>query len=108
MLNKKEDEVDSMIDSGVQFRFMTARPGNISYTPLGWISAVQTQGTKICVGLQMGFVAASMTGNGSFSHIADPVCVRSSRVFPRRLTMTYIFASRENKLLDNDCLFICV
>ena len=74
MLNKKEDEVDSMIDSGVQFRFMTARPGNISYTPLGWISAVQTQGTKICVGLQMGFVAASMMGNGSFSHIADPVC----------------------------------
>ena len=74
MLNKKEDEVDSMIDSGVQFRFMTARPGNISYTPLGWISAVQTQETKICVGLQMGFVAASMMGIGSFSHIADPVC----------------------------------
>ena len=74
MLNKKEDEVDSMIDSGVQFRFMTARPGNISYTPLGWISAVQIQGTNICVGLQMGFVAASMMGNGSFSHIADPVC----------------------------------
>ena len=83
MLNKKEDEVDSMIDSGVQFRFMTARPGNISYTPLGWISAVQTQGTKICVGLQMGFVAASMMGNGSFSHIADPVCV-FVKSFPKK------------------------
>ena len=65
--------MDAMIDSGVCFRFMMCKPGHISYTPLGWISACQTQGTKICVGLQMGFVAASCTGNGSFSYIADPV-----------------------------------
>ena len=62
-----------MIDSGVQFRFMTTKPGHMSYTPLGWISAIQVQGTKICVGVQMGFVAASVIGNTSFSHIADPV-----------------------------------
>ena len=75
--------MDSMIDSGVQFRFMSARPGNVSYVPLGWISAVQTQGTKICVGLQMGFVAASMMGNASFSHIADPVSAFATS-FPKK------------------------
>ena len=107
MLNQKEDEVDSMIDSGVQFRFMTARPGNISYTPLGWISAVQTQGTKICVGLQMGFVAASMMGNGSFSLIADPVCA-FVKSFPKKAHNDINICIERNKLLDNDCLFICV
>jgi hypothetical protein len=72
-----------MIDAGVEWRFMTARPGNISYVPLGWISAVQTQGTKICVGVQMGFVAASSMGNASFSHIADPVCA-FAKSFPKK------------------------
>lgn len=75
--------MDSMIDAGVGFRFQTCRPGNISFTPLGWISAVQTVGTKICVGIQCGFVAASTFSNISFSHIADPVCAFAKK-FPKK------------------------
>ena len=85
-----------MIDSGVEFRFMTARPGNISYVPLGWISAVQIQGTTICVGMQMGFVAASLMGNASFSHIADPVCAFAAS-FPKKAhNDTNVFDSRKH------------
>ena len=89
-----QDDVNNMIDAGVHFRFMMVRPGNITFVPLGWISAVQNTGTKIVMGLQKGFVSASAMGNGSFSAIADPIRAFTEQ-FPKKARLYKLLQSRK-------------
>ena len=93
--------MDNMIDSGVQFRFMTARPGNITYVPLGWMTALQNTGTKIVMGVQKGFVAASAMGNSSFSAFADPIRAYTVQ-YPKKARIYKSLQSRKQVLSSSN------